>query len=100
MSTKHTNIILGPIITEKTLMARNFGEYYFWVNTDANKNQIARVFKDVFSITPVSVRTSTSKGKTKTDWKKRLPFKKSNRKKAVVKISKDQKIDILNLNKK
>lgn len=93
------NIILGPIITEKTLAARTAGEYYFWVKVTANKNQIAQVFKSVFSVDPLSVRTLNLKGKVGADWKKRLPFTKPDRKKAIVKVAKDQKIEILNLNK-
>jgi large subunit ribosomal protein L23 len=99
-STYPDNIILGPIVTEKTLAAQSVGEYYFWVNPTSNKNQIAAVFKAVFAVDPISVRTIRTKGKVKTDWKKRLPFQKSDRKKAIVKVAKDKKIEILSLNTK
>lgn len=94
------NIILGPIVTEKTLAAREVGEYYFWVSSSSNKNQIASVFKTIFAIKPLSVRTIKLKGKTKTDWKKRLPFTSGDRKKAIVRIAKDKNIEILNLKTK
>jgi ribosomal protein L23 len=93
-------IILGPIVTEKSLLAQSRGEYSFWVSLSSTKNQIADAFQAVFSLKPVSVRTTHTKGKVKTDWKKRLPIQKPDRKKAIIKVAKDQKIELLNLNKK
>jgi large subunit ribosomal protein L23 len=92
-------IIIGPIITEKSLMNQEKGVYSFWVNVAANKNQIASAFKTVFGIKPLSINTLTSKGKLKTDWKKRTPIQKSDRKKAIITLGKDQKIELLNIAK-
>ena len=94
------NIILGPIVTEKSILGQSKGIYSFWVNLNANKNQISQAIESVFSVKPKSVRTSRQIGKIKTDWKKRLPSQKPDRKKAVVVFDKDQKFDILNLKQK
>jgi large subunit ribosomal protein L23 len=99
MLTNPEKIILGPIVTEKSLGNQEKGVYSFWVAVTANKNQIASAFQSVFNLKPLSVNTLTSKGKVKTDWKKRTPIQKSDRKKAIITLGKDQKIEMLNLAK-
>lgn len=94
------NIILGPVVTEKSLTRQELGYYSFWVNTKANKNQIGAAFVQVFGLKPLTITTLLLKGKTKTDWKKRLPISKSDRKKAVIYVGKEHKIDLLKLNQK
>lgn len=93
-------IIIGPIVTEKSLLAQSHGVYSFWVKLSANKNQIAQAIEAVFSVKPKSVRTTKQWGKVKTDWKKRMPIQKPDRKKAIIVLAKDQKLDILHLNQK
>ncbi len=92
--------ILTPAFTEKTLSQQENGKYTFWVKKDATKGQITASFKAVFGIKPISVNTVIIKGKNKTDWKKRLPIKKSDRKKAVITVDKSHKIELLKLNLK
>jgi large subunit ribosomal protein L23 len=94
------NIILAPIVTEKSILGQSKGIYSFWVKTSANKHQIAHAVETVFGIKAKSVRTSAQIGKVKTDWKKRVPIQKPARKKAIVDFGKDQKIDMLHLNQK
>jgi large subunit ribosomal protein L23 len=94
------NIILGPIVTEKSILGQSKGIYSFWVRPGANKHQIADAVEAVFGIKSKSVRTSRQLGKSKTDWKKRTPIQKPDRKKAVVDFGKDQKIEMLHLNQK
>jgi large subunit ribosomal protein L23 len=90
-------IILKPLITEKALADRDNNRYHFWVSLKANKNQIRSVFKTLFSVPALDVKTSIVKGKVKTDWKKRMPLQKPNRKKAVITVASDQKIKILSI---
>lgn len=90
-------IILKPLITEKALQDREKNEYHFWVGLDANKHQIKLAFQSIFSVPVIKVRTMIVKGKRKTDWKKRLPIQKPNRKKAIICTAKDQKIKILSI---
>ncbi len=97
ISSQH--IILKPIITEKALIEQSKGKYSFWVSVSANKNQIGAAFQEVFGVKPLSVNTTTLKGKLKTDWKKRKPIQKPDQKKALITVGKDQKIELLTLNK-
>lgn len=88
-------IIKKPIITEKALQDRANGCYHFWVAVSASKTQIKSAFQLIFSVPVLRVRTIIVKGKTKTDWKKKLAIKKPDRKRAIICLAKDQKIKIL-----
>jgi large subunit ribosomal protein L23 len=98
ISSQH--IILKPIITEKALIEQSKGKYSFWVGKKSNKNQIEQAFEMVFGVKPLAVNTIIIKGKMKTDWKKRKPIKKSDQKKAIITVAKDQKIELLTINNK
>lgn len=97
---KSNLIVLKPVFTEKTLVQQEKGKYAFWVKREATKGQIAASFEAVFGHKPSSINTVLVKGKTKTDWKKRLPIKKSDLKKAIITLDKSKKIELLNLNTK
>jgi len=89
--------IKKPLISEKAIYTQSLGKYTFVVDVDANKDQIAKEFKDVFGITALAVNTVKIKGKVKTNWKSRRPINKSDFKKAIITVGKDKKIDILTL---
>jgi len=93
-------IVLKPVFTEKTLIQQDKGKYTFWVKKDATKGQIESSFEAVFGIKPLSINTVLVKGKNKTDWKKRLPIKKPDLKKAIITVDKNTKIELLNLKTK
>jgi large subunit ribosomal protein L23 len=93
-------IVLTPAFTEKTLIQQEKGKYTFWVKRNSTKGQIETSFEAVFGIKPLGINTVILKGKTKTDYKKRLPIKKSDRKKAIITVGKDQKLELLKLNTK
>jgi|WetSurMetagenome_2_1015567.scaffolds.fasta_scaffold830571_1 large subunit ribosomal protein L23 len=93
-------IVLKPVFTEKTLSQQENGKYTFWVKKDSSKGQIEASFEAVFGIKPLSINTVIVKGKTKTDWKKRSPIKKSDLKKAIIAVDKNTKIELLKLNLK
>ncbi|PIX68346.1 50S ribosomal protein L23 [Candidatus Shapirobacteria bacterium CG_4_10_14_3_um_filter_35_13] len=86
-----------PLISEKAIYTQSLGKYTFVVDKDANKDQIATEFKQVFGITPLAVNTVTIKGKVKINWKNRRPINKPNVKKAIITVGKDKKIDMLTL---
>ncbi len=59
-------IILEPIITEKTTIAReNSNKYCFRVIPRATKGQIANAIEEIFSVTVTEVRTIRMRGKMK-----------------------------------
>jgi large subunit ribosomal protein L23 len=87
------DIVLRPIITEKSTLLKDAGnQYIFEVQRDANKIEIKKAVEKLFKVKVVSVNISNMLGK-----KKRLgrfQGKKPDWKKAVVKLSPKDKITI------
>lgn len=89
---KKGEIILYPIITEKSTEQQGFGRYCFKVNKRANKKEIMQAVKDVFGVDPVSCNIMNVKGK-----RKRVRYKlgyTSSWKKAIVKLKEGDKIEL------
>jgi large subunit ribosomal protein L23 len=87
------DIVLRPIITEKSTLLKDAGnQYIFEVQRDANKIEIKKAVEKLFKVKVVSVNIANMLGK-----KKRLgrfEGKKPDWKKAVVKLSPKDKITI------
>ena len=63
---KYYDIILKPVITEKSMNAMSEKKYTFLVHTDATKNQIKEAVEKLFEGTKVaSVNTMNLDGKKK-----------------------------------
>ena len=74
-------IIIRPIITEKSSMDMQEGKYTFEVNKKANKVEIARAVEKLFEVKVLKVNTMNVRGKEKRvgvhvgktpDWKKAI----------------------------
>ena len=59
------DIIIRPIITEKSSSLMGMGKYTFEVHKDANKIQIRKAVEEIFTIKVLSVNTINVKGKPK-----------------------------------
>ena len=75
------DIILAPIITEKSNDLLQEGKYTFKVNKKATKVEIAKAVEKLFEVKVLNVNTMTVKGKEKrvgrnvgktSDWKKAI----------------------------
>jgi large subunit ribosomal protein L23 len=61
---KHTNVIIKPLITEKsTHLQATRNAYAFKVATWANKPQIRHAVEKIYNVKVVDVRTMNRKGK-------------------------------------
>ena len=92
IATRHFDVIVAPHITEKSTLASEHNAVVFKVATKATKPQIKAAVEAIYGTTVVSVNTLTQKGKTKR-WKGR-PYKRSDVKKAIVRLAEGQSIDI------
>ncbi len=89
--------LIKPIITEKmTNLQEKRNQYSFEVDTCSNKVEIAKAIEKKFNVKVESLRTITQKGKSKSQFTKRGRFEgfKANRKRAIVTLAKDNKIDL------
>jgi len=58
-----SEIIIKPLISEKSYAAMQFGKYTFNVHPSANKIEIARAVEEAFDVKVVAVNTMTVQGK-------------------------------------
>lgn len=90
-------IIIRPIISEKSLNRAVFNWYTFEVDLKAKKMMIKKAVEDVFKVKVLEIRTMVVKGKKAKFGKKRKEAKKSDWKKAMVRLPKEQKIELFNV---
>ena len=88
----HYDVVLAPIITEKTTLLSEQNAVVFKVANDASKPQIKAAVEALFGVSVTGVNTLTQKGKTKR-WKGR-PYTRSDVKKAIVTLAEGQSIDV------
>lgn len=91
-------IIIRPLITEKnTGLQEDRNQYAFEVGLDANKIEIANAVEKKFKVRVQNVRTMIMKGKQKASMTRKGRFTgfRADRKKAIVTLHKDDKIDLI-----
>jgi large subunit ribosomal protein L23 len=85
------SIIRNPIVTEKSTAVSEHNQVMFRVAIDATKPQIREAVEGLFGVKVLGVNTLVQKGKTKKF--KGRPGKRSDVKKAFVKLAEGQSID-------
>jgi large subunit ribosomal protein L23 len=84
-------VIRNPLITEKATSLSEHGQFVFRVAPDATKPEIKAAIEGLFGVTVLAVNTLVQKGKTKRF--KGRPGRRSDVKKAFVKLAAGQSID-------
>ena len=85
------DILVRPLITEKTTMLMQEGKYAFVVAKTANKIEIAKAVETVFNVKVLAVNTVNVMGKTKRMG--RHEGKRPDNKKAIVKLAPGERIE-------
>ena len=86
------DVILAPVITEKSSMASESNHVIFKVRRDATKPEIKAAVETIFKVKVKAVNTLRVQGKTKL-WRGR-PGKRNDFKKAVVTLVEGNTIDV------
>ena len=87
---QYYDVILKPVITEKSMNAMSEKKYTFLVHPEANKSQVKEAVEKMFEGTKVArVNTMNLDGKTKR--RGRTVGKTSKKKKAIVQLTEDSK---------
>jgi large subunit ribosomal protein L23 len=60
-----TQVIIRPIVSEKTYVLATAGKYTFRVHADAHKTQIRQAVEELFDVHVLGVATMSVKGKPK-----------------------------------
>ncbi len=86
------DVIVSPVITEKSTMASEYNQVIFNVSRSASKPQIKEAVERLFEVKVKAVNTLVRKGKSKR-FRGRLG-RQSDVKKAVVTLEEGQSIDV------
>jgi len=88
----HRDILLAPVVSEKSYSLLDENKYTFLVATDANKTEIKIAVETVFDVKVTGVNTLNRQGK-----KRRTRFgtgRRADTKRAIVSVADGQRIDI------
>jgi large subunit ribosomal protein L23 len=89
---KHYDIVVKPVITEKSTLVSEFNQVVFQVARDATKPQIKAAIEALYGVKVLAVNTMVAKGKTKR-WRGQ-EYRRSDVKKAVVTVADGDRIDV------
>ncbi len=89
---KHYDVVIRPIITEKSTLVGEHNQLVFEVARSASKPDIKAAVEVLFNVKVTAVNTLVQKGKTKR-WRGR-PYRRSDAKKAIVTLADGQSIDV------
>ena len=88
----HRDVLVAPVVSEKSYGLLDQNKYTFVVRTDANKTEIKVAVEAIFGVKVTAVNTINRVGKrrrTRAGWGKRPDTKR-----AVVSVAEGQRIDI------
>lgn len=89
------DVILSPVITERSMQMIKIGKYTFKVAKNSDKRKIKKAVKDKFGVDAVSVATIIVKPTKKNVNRREITVPAF--KKAIVKIKSGQKIDLFDV---
>ena len=88
----HRDILLAPVVSEKSYGLLDEGKYTFLVAPDANKTEIKIAVEQVFGVQVLSVNTINRQGKRR---RTRYGYgKRPDTKRAIVTLAEGDRIDI------
>lgn len=89
---RHYDVIVKPVITEKSTLVSEFNQVVFKVAKDATKPQVKAAVEALFGVRVLGVNTLIQKGKNKRF--KGKPYTRSDEKKAIVTLADGDRIDV------
>jgi large subunit ribosomal protein L23 len=88
------DVILKPVVSEKSYALLETGVYTFVVRPDANKIEIRQAIERIFNVKVVKVNTMNRKGKLKRHRRQPKMGKRPDTKRAIVTLAEGQKIPL------
>jgi large subunit ribosomal protein L23 len=86
------DVIIRPVVSEKSYALIEENSYTFIVRPDANKIQIRQAVEEIWGVKVVGVNTINRKGKVKLN--RLTKGKRANTRRAVVKLAEGDKIEL------
>ena len=91
-------IIIKPIVSEKSYALLDQGVYTFQVHPTANKIEIRQAIETIFDVKVSRVNTLNREGKRKRQRRKPTFGKRPDTKRAIVRLAGDDRIDLFETN--
>ena len=91
------DVIIAPIISEKSMRDASNGKFTFRVARQADKKMIKKAIEDKFKVNVLQTSTSIVKGKKSKSGTRRIEVLKSPWKKAIATLEKGQKIALFDV---
>ncbi|MDQ2724061.1 MAG: 50S ribosomal protein L23 [Actinomycetota bacterium] len=88
------DVILRPVVSEKSYGLLDAGAYTFIVAPGSNKTEIRRAVEEIFGVQVVKVNTLNRPGKRKRNRRQATFGKRSDTKRAIVTLAEGQSIPI------
>ena len=88
------DVILRPVVSEKSYVLLDSGAYTFVVHPDANKIEIRQAVEAIFNVKVLKVNTLNRNGKRKRNRRSFTFGKRSDTKRAIVTLAGDDRIDL------
>ena len=88
----HRDILIAPVVSEKSYGLLDANKYTFLVRPDANKTEIKIAVEKVFNVKVTAVNTINRKGKTRRT--RNGLGKRKDTKRAIVSLAEGHRIDI------
>ncbi|HEX6394952.1 MAG TPA: 50S ribosomal protein L23 [Acidimicrobiales bacterium] len=88
------DVIIRPVVSEKSYALLDQGVYTFMVRPDANKTEIRYAVESIFGVNVVKVNTLNRPGKRKRNRRKQTFGKRPDTKRAIVTLASGQSIPI------
>ena len=88
------DVIIKPVVSEKSYALLDEGAYTFIVHPDANKVQIRQAVEEIFNVKVAKVNTMNRQGKRKRNRRSFTFGKRPDTKRAVVTLAGDDRIDL------
>jgi large subunit ribosomal protein L23 len=88
----HRDVLLAPVVSEKTYGLLDDNKYTFLVHPDANKTEIKIAVEKIFGVKVTAVNTINRKGKVRRT--RNGVGKRKDTKRAIVSVAAGQSIDI------
>lgn len=88
------NVLIKPVISEKSYALMDEGAYVFVVDPRASKVEIREAVESAFSVRVESVNTLNRKGKRKRNRRQATFGRRSDSKRAIVRLKGDDRIEL------
>jgi large subunit ribosomal protein L23 len=90
----HRDVILRPVVSEKSYALLDTNAYTFLVHPDANKIEIRQAVESIFNVKVAKVNTLNRPGKRRRNRKSFTYGKRSDTKRAVITLVAGDRIDL------